>query len=479
MKFFRVQTEERSTGLSRVCDNCVRKKVKCNLERPTCSRCRERGEECRYSSKRRKPGPIRGARRVISGHTTETANNEPVVEQLRLPETPEWPERASDADEPGSRLVEAAASTVQLPAELSIRQPTQLHITSEEEQFLLDHFAKTIHNVIPVFSRTEQLVAGLRDRALTYAIIIITAKIAGFAFSSASREDLEAEVEVLLSTTALQDSLSDSPSLDEFRRACVLSLYEFHQFPGRQAWTMVARLAQVAYWMGLHRFDSPMVVFPDRLAMDQETVDDWRLVWWCIYRLDSYSSLTTGTPYMIEEDTIQVMLPQDNAAVLRGGPSEKFLSPSIAALWELLPSATLCTEPTMLTHVHLITVTIMRQAGRCLRRSLLTEQRRQRANGTATPLHSLEQHLSALRLALPTNYLSPTRNVLQGETQLWHHQRLVTVLHLHGTKLLVAIAKGVTEPTVSQDWLQAWQQIVESSLDIALVSENWHSTYSL
>ncbi|KAE8378185.1 hypothetical protein BDV26DRAFT_197898 [Aspergillus bertholletiae] len=47
---------------SRVCDHCIRRKVKCDLKRPSCSRCLEAGHSCIYSSTRRKPGPTKGSR---------------------------------------------------------------------------------------------------------------------------------------------------------------------------------------------------------------------------------------------------------------------------------------------------------------------------------------------------------------------------------------------------------------------------------
>lgn len=343
--------------------------------------------------------------------------------------------------------------------------------------FSLDQFKNTLHHAIPLFSRPEQI-GELQDRELIYAINIITAKITDFTFSLASREDLDAHLELLLSTTALQDSLDDSPSLDQFRRACILCFYEFHQFPGRQAWTGVAKLVQVAYWMELHRFDSPKPVFADRVNIGRVYSDDWRLVWWCIYRLDSYSNLTTGNPCMIEDETIQVMLPQDQTPVLPDDASGLFLSPFITTPWALVPFAQLCSESTMLAHLHLITVSIMRQTGRCLRKCLLLGLTwRQEIAGTA--VSTIEHQLSALRLALPTSYLSTARKVLQGETQLSHHQRLVTILHMHLARLLLSAAKSVIEPTTSQAWAETWQQIVETSLDIASVSANWDSAYSV
>ncbi|KAL7907567.1 hypothetical protein GGI35DRAFT_454413 [Trichoderma velutinum] len=52
------------TSISRVCDRCIRKKIKCDTQRPTCSRCFEHRHTCVYSYTRRRPGPARGSRRT-------------------------------------------------------------------------------------------------------------------------------------------------------------------------------------------------------------------------------------------------------------------------------------------------------------------------------------------------------------------------------------------------------------------------------
>ncbi|KAH7240217.1 uncharacterized protein BKA55DRAFT_118125 [Fusarium redolens] len=48
---------------TRVCDNCIRSKVRCDLGQPSCSRCLERGKTCSYSTTRRRPGPAPGSGR--------------------------------------------------------------------------------------------------------------------------------------------------------------------------------------------------------------------------------------------------------------------------------------------------------------------------------------------------------------------------------------------------------------------------------
>jgi hypothetical protein len=83
-----------------------------------------------------------------------------------------------------------------------------------------------------------------------------------------------------------------------------------------------------------------------------------------------------------------------------------------------------------------------------------------------------------LRLALPGGYLNPRRNAFANETGSAHHERLATVMHLHMARLLLSITECTIENGL-QKWELSWQQVLESCQDIATMSEQWDSTYTL
>lgn len=313
-------------------------------------------------------------------------------------------------------------------------------------------------------------------------ISLLTAKLIKYPLVSVDDAELESRIERLLSSGALQEEvLGNSPSLNQLRKACLLSFYEFHQFPGQQAWMRIGKLVRIAYWIGLDRFDTRRQIFLGRESMSQEETDNWRRLWWCIYRLDSYANLAAGTPYMIDEGSIHTALIQDEASVMEmqqrsqntGSAELLFLPTRLNSLKDLIPSIISHSEETADFNLHILTVTSMRQIGRGLRQYLLC-----RGESTSLSPLELENQLSVLRLALPTHYLNPMRNALQCETQLMHHARLVDILHLHMSKLLIAVL-NCGHCAQGDDWLLTWQQILETSQDIASVAAQWNPTYSL
>ena len=338
-----------------------------------------------------------------------------------------------------------------------------------------------IHDAIPIFSRQRFLPsvrASLFSRDLISTLVLITAKLTGFTFSS-DDIDIDASIDVMLSSGSLQeDMFSDVPSLDQFRKACLLAFYEFHQFPGRQAWMRISKIIRTAYWIGLDHLENLRVSLPYWCEMSQHELEDWRLVWWCVYRLDSYANLSAGTPYLIDETLVNTSLirdqPLDSLEESQPGRQGQLYLPSQPdRLWELLPAIASDSQQTSLFNIHIITTTATRQAGRMLRLIMPGQQ-----GETEAYLTDLERRLSSLRLSLSTNYLNPMRNAFTHERASEHHARLVNVFHLSMARLLLSLMRCATREE-GNEWLLSWQQVLETCQDITSLSEQWNGAFSL
>lgn len=349
----------------------------------------------------------------------------------------------------------------------------------------LEKFLDVVHPAVPIFSRAR-FFPGLRDslcgRDLISTLLIITAKLTGFTFSSCGF-DLDSHVDLMLSSGSLQEDVCDDPpSLNQLRKACLLAFYEFHQFPGRQAWMRIGKLVRLAYWIGLDRIDRSNTHHThefELVFMNRDDVQDWRLIWWLIYRLDSYVNLATGTPYLIDERLVKTALIWDGQLdcqplrQLDCHTTKLFLPSRPENLWELVPAIASRSSQTSLFNLHIVTTTVTRQVGRELQSLMM-----------GPPFHltesfaGLERHLFALRLSPPNNYLNPLRNAFSNETRSEHHARLITILHLHIARLLASIINCACLQE-GHDWLLSWQQVLETCQDVASISEQWNSTFSL
>lgn len=342
-------------------------------------------------------------------------------------------------------------------------------------------YLELIHDAFPIFSRQRFLpsvTCSLYSRDLILTLVLITAKLTRFTCHSET-VDIDASIDLMLSSGSLQeDMFGDFPSLDQFRKACLLAFYEFHQFPGRQAWMRIGKLIRTAYWIGLDRIESLRSSLPYWREMSQNDLDDWRLVWWSVYRLDSYANLSAGTPFLIDETMLNTALVREQFLndLQQSQPrrQEEFYLPSKPDhLWELLPAIASVSQQTSLFTIHIITTTATRQVGRVLRLSMLRPQ--EDCNASIT---DMERRLSVLRLALPTNYLNPMRNAFIEETNSEHHGRLVNVFHLSLARLLLSLMRCATREE-GHEWLLSWQQVLETCQDISSLSEQWNGAFSL
>ncbi|KAF5712402.1 fungal specific transcription factor factor [Fusarium mundagurra] len=295
------------------------------------------------------------------------------------------------------------------------------NILPEEEAYLADEYFKSINEAIPLFS--EAAASNSKDTLstcspeLVEALLLITAKLLGFKFASPSF-DLDSRIDLILSNTTLQeDTAGDFPSLDLFRKFCLLVFYEFHQFPGQQAWVRIGKIVRLAYWMGLDRLDIIQSVSPEWSNVGDADLENWKLVWWCVYRLDSYANLSSGTPYQVDERLVNTSL-NHQSQLSQGLVTPCRLPHDPRGLPDLLLYVKTGSESSLLFNIHLITITVLRQFGRAM------------------------------------------------------------MLQLHMAQLLAALASCYYLPE-GDDWTLSWQRVLETCQNIAGVAEKWDSNYTL
>ncbi|KAI0113785.1 hypothetical protein GGR51DRAFT_25362 [Nemania sp. FL0031] len=484
---------------NRVCDRCIRKKVKCDLQRPNCSRCSEAGLPCTYSAERKKPGPQRGSRR--QRNETTSASSASIDTQFILGDhdhaslTPEHdalvngadivtPDMIEDLCMPQVQIHDFENFTLQGPiygSALTAVPPDSHNIypgyslNREHERELLIHFFNEVHPAIPLFRIQhflKQYDDGLAERSLLVTMVTVAAKVLG-PVNFWKAEDVELCMKFLLETMPTETAPPDiHGSLDSFRLECLLAYYEFHQFPGSSSWMRISRLARKAYRLGINQIDNPELCSAfDYATVTEDEIEDWRYLFWCIYCLDSYSNISVGTPFVVELESINTALartPHDQTQTLSTSVPKVFLPDDVEDIWKAAKDVV--SNGILINYnLHMITTTTLRQAGYIMRL---------RAMGKRLPtrITTLKGALAALRLSLPSRYLNPARNVLNGESCIDHHIRLTNILHLHMANLILSVPPRLDENEA--EFVQSWLESLEPCQNIVSVVEHWDNQHS-
>ncbi|KAK8086465.1 hypothetical protein PG994_001439 [Apiospora phragmitis] len=446
----------------RVCDRCIRKKVKCDLQRPQCSRCSEGGFSCVYSTERKKPGPPRGARRnkaltPPSDHISITTVVPAPTTRLPSPQmhpTSNGSHRDSlvtfDAAE-----FSAASSPFGVPLAMDhSRFPGYTLDTYEERSLFM-----------------EQYEAGIISVELIVAMAAMTARIRGTVPSWTTDCVDMCLASLLASTTSDEDLNLSRGNLSHFRLECIMAFYEFGQFPGTTSWMRVSRLTRKAHALGLNQIENPNLcsACDTRLATEHE-LEDWRYAWWCVFTLDSYVNAASAACTIVDHESI-------NTALVRrplDGPSPEvpfhtlpklFLAEELSNIWRTTQEV-FTQRHTSGININMIMAATVRDAGTLVR--LRTEKGAERLMLRTA---RLKNDLASLKLSLPPHYLSLTRNALQTETDAEYNQRLLNVLLYHAVRQAVYMPTGLT--VGSEEWTSDWAALHETSREIAMLVRHW------
>lgn len=448
---------------SRVCDNCIRRKIKCDLGRPSCSRCLESRRKCAYSNTRKRPGPEKGYRKKAKtdAYTSELQiiTTQGTALDLSWTETLDNHNRGSLTNE--SRPAHAAHSET----------------TRRNNKDVFEAFFTSIHPSIPIFDERKfynRFIEGNVSIDLVSTINLITGKLLGRGLPD---EHQISQIKQLLSQRPLDnDDDSHKLELDDFRQATLLAYFSFHEFPGESGWLRIGQLTRKAYQYGLHQLDSPsQLVLGDGGRRIVEDLDEWRHLWWCIFCLDSYSNITAAMPFVIESESIVTALPVRSLIgpqSLRVGEDASevpvLMPPDAADLWKTVEQVMSINDARGRDfNMHILTTVLIREAGNLRRLNAQNPSIR-----LATRFIALGNHVSSVRLAIPPRHLNPSRRTLDDESSGQHHARLIWLLHLEIARMLALVPLALEAS--EDEFLAYWSVNIEYCESVVSIAKQWN-----
>ncbi|KAL4930375.1 Zn(II)2Cys6 transcription factor [Aspergillus undulatus] len=334
------------------CEECRRRKVRCDRQRPQCQVCYESGLECKISTTRLPRGPRKGQLRTLRtriGKLLLVKSSKTLAERVAALERC-LADRHPDIDRQVNALLEGAELDYESEEDnirglIRSRDGTQSpkrqradttspaspglprsELVSELMRADLDQlYFDRVHPFAPILQRwryhiwSRQQEKTEAQSCLQYAMWTVAASVS--AQFRTIRDALYQETRRMLDGMDNRNPGADASAGIEQAQAWVLiCIYEYMQLSPLQAWMSAGRCCRLVLGMRLYELDDPN--HPVMVAKDQETnLIDWtgleerRRTFWMAYSLDRFISFHNGLPFTLNEQLIATRLP---------GPEEEF-----------------------------------------------------------------------------------------------------------------------------------------------------------
>ncbi|GKZ84086.1 hypothetical protein AnigIFM56816_009405 [Aspergillus niger] len=366
------------------CEECRRRKVRCDRRRPQCQVCFETGIECKINTTRLPRGPRKGQLRTLRTRIAALerclADQHPEInhqmaslfdgtvidcdseeDPLRdLPPLPDplsgtMPDQSSDDRRTGTRSPRSPESP---------NRPSSLVsdlMRADLDQLYFDR----VHPFAPILQRwryhtwAKQPKKTEAQTCLQYAMWTLAASMS--AQFQSLRDRLYAETRRMLDSLDLQGPPTDTaPGIEPAQAWILVCIYEYMQQSPLQAWMSTGRCCRLVLGMRLYELDDPNS--PVTMAREHETVlVDWigleeqRRTFWMAYSLDRFISFHNGLPFTLDEQLITTRLPCPEEDFQAGQPTltaylSDVMAPSpptspIPSATNTVPSPSLFTRP--------------------------------------------------------------------------------------------------------------------------------------
>nr|UBX54553.1 fungal Zn(2)-Cys(6) binuclear cluster domain [Aspergillus sp.] len=348
----RTTTRQRQrTG--RACEECRRRKLRCDGQQPRCGVCVESGVTCEVNSQRQPRGPKKGYLKALRNRVAMLEDR--LAAQHHLGTSPDFNPLSTPLtdDNPDNSSVSSASSVSESNPPPLITESTTV---SEPDITLLNTMTsvssapsiamcnKEIGGVEPI---TELMQAELNqlyfDRVHPSVQILHQRRYLSWARNAAkktSRRCLQYAVWTLASLLSaqfqhLQDSFyqetkrtlefsylsgdSNTPvDTEEIQAWILIATYESMRTFHRSAWMSAGRAFRLVQLMRLHEIDSPTK--PPVPEADLVETEEKRRVFWMAYFLDHLFSMRNNWPITLNEHVICTRLPAPEMEFQSGQP---------------------------------------------------------------------------------------------------------------------------------------------------------------
>ncbi|KAJ3528397.1 hypothetical protein NM208_g10217 [Fusarium decemcellulare] len=337
------------------CNTCRKRKLRCSREVPSCEQCRKTGYDCVYETKRAKPGMKAGAidnlHRRLDALEQSVARQQTTLDNLQSEATPDsdpssHQKQVSEGhslllslaqeicklsnNSPKSPLERADASSKRRRTYSDIGQPQVNHCRTKTpslpDDVILDEVISTyfshIHPWIPMIHEAR-FHRRLREDSLRGNLhLILLSMILAASRHIANKDVAEAAVRFIGDREEHRDwvvaKATKGLSVENLQALIIICFSDIGDGEASQAWPLIGALTRMVEYLQLtieddeadrSSFSQPYISLPS--SQNWTEAEERRRVFWCVFNLDRYCSVTTAWNTSLTSDDVNRRLPCD------------------------------------------------------------------------------------------------------------------------------------------------------------------------
>ncbi|KAJ5568672.1 hypothetical protein N7450_011158 [Penicillium hetheringtonii] len=354
------EQSSRSAGRQRqrtgkACEECRRRKLRCDGQQPRCSVCIESGAICEVNTQRQPRGPKKGYLKALRNRIAMLENRLPAQGSASFPKLNTLPTPLTDEHDdecsvsspsnhsesyPSPLIVDnttvsesdtsllntmtSATSISSIPSvglyskDIIGTEPISEFLQAELNQLYFDrvHPSVQILHHRRYLSWARKIVKKTSRRSLQYAVwtlaSLLSAQFRHF------QDSFYQETKRSLEQSYLSGDSNNGVDTEEIQAWILIATYESMRTFHRSAWMSAGRAFRLVQLMRLHEIDSP--TNPPLPEADLIETEEKRRVFWLAYFLDHLLSMRNNWPITLNEHVICTRLPAPDADFQSGQP---------------------------------------------------------------------------------------------------------------------------------------------------------------
>ncbi|KAI0851728.1 fungal-specific transcription factor domain protein [Daldinia vernicosa] len=348
------------------CEECRKKKLRCDRQRPQCGACANAQIPCEVNDRRVPRGPKKGSigalrSRIVAlerrlstsqaedngtpnSHELGLAPESPSKEGIptQFPLVPDWDLSQQEqplsgsiplawgppATAPHSPLLFSEFPVIPTIA-ASYPSPKQspvsvgdVFVSDLTKADLMQLYFDRVHPIAPIFNKSKTF-GWINDasnisepqQCLQYAML--TSATAFSSQFSGLQDAIYAKTRFMLDQLDL--NCSDSPicHIEHLQAWILITFYEFAKTNYRRGWLSAGRVFRLVQFLKLYELDGPRVLGTEG-DDNAITLEEKRRTFWVAYCLDRFVSLSEGSPMTLNEEVVFTRLPCPDDDFQRG-----------------------------------------------------------------------------------------------------------------------------------------------------------------